>query len=145
VEWFEAAQFWSQVKVGPKWLCWEWQGRKNEKGYGYIWCEKAHRVAYSLAKGPIPAGALILHECDNRACCNPAHLRVGSAKENARDMVDRGRHRSSYGLRNGNGKLTDSQVAEILASPEKGVALARRFEVSESTVSMIRNRRRRLH
>lgn len=144
MDWFDAAEFWSQVEVSQKWLCWPWIGRTNEGGYGIIWHEKAHRVAYSLAKGPIPPDALILHSCDNRPCCNPYHLRAGTAKDNAADMVARGRCHFARGEKNGRAKLTDEQVAEILRSPEPGNVLAARFGVAQSTVSMIRSRQRRL-
>jgi len=79
--------------------CWEWVGRKYPKGYGKIARNgkdvRAHRYAYSLAKGPIPDGMMILHSCDNPPCCNPDHLRAGTAKENREDAISRGRVRGS--------------------------------------------------
>jgi len=39
----------------------------------------------------LPAGALVLHSCDNPACCNWRHLRVGTHRENQMDAVARGR------------------------------------------------------
>jgi len=77
--------------------CWEWPGRKYPNGYGRIWRGgrdvRTHRYAYLLAKGPIPEGLMILHSCDNRPCCNPDHLRAGTAKENREDAISRGRVR----------------------------------------------------
>ena len=36
---------------------------------------------------------IILHDCDNRRCCNPEHLRAGTHLENSRDAQARGRLR----------------------------------------------------
>jgi hypothetical protein len=51
----------------------------------------AHREAYRLTYGEIPAGLLICHHCDNRACVRPDHLFLGTYKDNAQDMVRKGR------------------------------------------------------
>lgn len=67
--------------------CWEWQGYRSH-GYGHIYSPthgrilKAHRVAYELFVGPIPAGLHIDHLCRNRACVRPDHLEPVTAKEN---------------------------------------------------------------
>lgn len=76
--------------------CIEWIGATNTVGYGRIKLpgpiyRQAHRVAYELAKGPIPEGMNILHECDNRRCCNPDHLRTGTQAENVQDAMHKGR------------------------------------------------------
>lgn len=77
--------------------CWEWLGRRNKQGYGLFKVGsqhfRAHRYAYQLAHGEIPDGKMILHSCDNPPCCNPDHLRPGTALENANDVALRGRRR----------------------------------------------------
>lgn len=102
----------------------------------------AHRVAYELINGPIPEGLMVRHKCDNPPCCNPSHLTTGTAKDNAQDAVSR--HRASTGVRNGRAKLTEADVAAIVANPEKlkGFELARKFAVSDATISMIRSQQR---
>jgi len=86
-------RFWDCVDTQKSDGCWPWLGKVNVKGYGYLPDRQggvylAHRIAYVLAKGHIPESLLVLHSCpgkDNPACCNPAHLRIGTASENARD------------------------------------------------------------
>lgn len=77
------------------------QGPKDQDGY--VWVkgrsgEKAHRVAYEMAFGPIPAGMWVLHTCDQPACVNPAHLWLGGPSDNTQDMIRKGRAR--FGGRN---------------------------------------------
>lgn len=71
----------------PAGECWPWQGNRKPSGYGrvYIGHSKyalAHRVAYELANGPIPADLTIDHLCRNRSCVNPAHMEAVSRAEN---------------------------------------------------------------
>lgn len=55
--------------------------------------ERTHRIMYIAVHGPIPNGMVIRHKCDVKKCCNPAHLEVGTASQNAYDYYLRGRVR----------------------------------------------------
>jgi hypothetical protein len=76
--------------------CWEWTAALNNIGYGmFRWASNkmrsAHRVSYELFNGPIPDGMAVCHKCDNPKCVNPEHLWTGTLKQNAQDMVAKGR------------------------------------------------------
>lgn len=88
-------RFWSRASKPSLNACWEWQGGKTSDGYGASAIRNksalAHRVAWELANGPIPAGMEVCHRCDNPPCVNPAHLFLGSHADNIRDMFAKGR------------------------------------------------------
>lgn len=92
-----ASRFWERVAIGEPDVCWPWEGGTGGGTggeYGTVYWDGgsklAHRVAYFLANGewPVPQAN---HHCDHPACCNPAHLYAGTAKQNAEDAVARGR------------------------------------------------------
>lgn len=87
-------RFLERVKIDPA-GCWIWQGGANGQGYGVLRHDemqhRAHRVSYELFVGPIDDGLLVLHHCDNPPCVRPDHLYAGTAADNARDAVERGR------------------------------------------------------
>jgi hypothetical protein len=94
-------RFWRYVPAGEPDACWEWQGYRDNYGYGKLNSPghdgkilRASRVSYELNRGPIPDGLHILHSCDNPPCVNPAHLRPGTPADNTRDKMERGRHRN---------------------------------------------------
>lgn len=103
-----AEMFWARLDRSDPARCWEWHGSGLRTGYGRVsfggrlWL--THRLAYELANEPIPDGLHVLHRCDNRRCCNPAHLFLGTHADNVADMVAKGRQAR---------KLTDDDVISI--------------------------------
>jgi hypothetical protein len=121
--------------------CWLWTRGFFADGYGAIRqgkkIKKAHRVSWELSnKTQIPAGLMVRHQCDVRACINPEHLCLGTHMENMRDRNLR--NRTAKGTRHGRCKLTEEQVLQIRASDEKGVVLAKQFNVSTTIISRIK-------
>lgn len=91
-------RFWTKVAKGNPDECWLWTGSlTNSGGYGQLSRSRAegpvraNRVSYEMHIGPIPDGLSVLHRCDTPACVNPAHLFLGTTRDNARDMSRKGR------------------------------------------------------
>lgn len=72
-----ADRFWRQVVRDPESGCWEWTGTRHE-GRGVFYpaqrITRAYRFAFELLRGPVPAGAVLHHTCENKGCCNPDHI-----------------------------------------------------------------------
>lgn len=104
-------RFWGKVdKKGPD-NCWDWTASFANSGYGrfnYSATEYyAHRVAWILTnKQPIPKGMWILHKCNNKKCCNPNHIYMGTPADNERDARESG---ITYYRR----KCTEEEVRQI--------------------------------
>ena len=136
-------RFWKYVNKNTENGCWQWIGAINTNGYCQFGINGklilAHRYSYELNKGPIPEGMCILHSCDNRRCCNPNHLSIGTQAENIKDKVNK--NRQAIGSMNGTSKLTEDQVLLIknkLILGYKHVDLAKEFCVSDSAISKIK-------
>ena len=142
--------------------CWLWTGALDSRKRGRVWRNGKitihHRAVWEILIGPIPAGGLLCHHCDNPQCANPQHLYVGDDKSNAKDMSDRQRTWAqrnpdkakalgaalgssndwARGERNPKAKLTISQVAEIRQAGGSSYAIAASFGVDATTVQRIK-------
>lgn len=130
--------------------CWPWAGAIDTRGYGHLrWSgatTRAHRLAYRLSHGEIPNGeghhgTVILHTCDNRRCCNPAHLIAGTQAANIADMVAKGRASEKAGEQNGRAVLTPAQVSAIRNDPRGTRTICKDYPVSRSAVQRIKTGR----
>lgn len=86
LELFELRRLLHQVTVTDS-NCWEWR-TLDHKGYGKVKHDGktggAHRYVWALVYGTPPDSLQLDHLCRNKACCNPDHLELVTAKENIR-------------------------------------------------------------
>lgn len=129
--------------------CRLWIGLKSRDGYAALWHKvrqrRAHRLAWEAANGPIPAGKLVCHRCDNPACVEPSHLFIGTPADNSADMKAKGRAPWTGGEKSGHAILTEADVRSIRASTKRGVDVARRYGVSPQAICDIRKWRNWAH
>lgn len=126
--------------------CWLWTAATNGGRYGKIRPDTgerknllAHRVAWELYRGPIPAGLYVCHKCDNILCVNPDHLFLGTSRDNRQDMVRKQRG-GFRGCRNPKCKLTEASVRSIRLMWAGGRSvgdLAASYCVNKATISNI--------
>lgn len=139
-------RFEAKFRRGSPRRCWRWRGSTKPNGYGSFFdgtrVDYSHRVAYRLYSGDIPVGLCVLHKCDNRLCVNPAHLFLGTKKDNATDKVGKGRQRP--GEKHPMAKLSKVQVSNIrrLLRSHTQSAIAAIFSISQQQVSKIKNNQR---
>lgn len=138
-------RFWAKVDVRGPDECWEWKGQKSSSGYGlFNWrrgrTQIASRIAYHFTKGD-PRNLFVCHSCDNPPCVNPAHLWLGSQKENMNDAAAKGRLKGGKlrGEDHGCSKLSVEQarLAKFSGIPIKN--LAREFGVTAQAIRLIRS------
>lgn len=141
-----AEKFWARSDRSGE--CWVWIGRVSTSNrYGRMSVAHstdalAHRVAWCLAHGSPPGTLEVMHSCDNPPCVNPAHLSLGTAKDNALDSKRKGRRARPRGMRHPSCKLTESQVVEIrrMRGCLKQKDVAAWYGVSRETISAIQRR-----
>lgn len=128
--------------------CIEYEGRKNEDGYGVIDINDqsfmAHRIAFFLHIHIDPGENLVCHSCDNPPCCNINHLFLGTKKSNCLDSVKKGRHSSKIlrGETRPNSKLKEKDIPIIRFKYGMGFSLmelGEEFNVDYTTIGQIVN------
>ncbi len=135
-------KFWKRVSVTNENECWPWNGKRTNQGYGMVGFEgktqPAHRIAYIFYFGDFDRSLDILHKCDNPPCCNPNHLFLGTARDNIKDAIAKGRWKPFQREKHPRALLTENQVAEIRSRWKPGYGnaarLAREFKVTKSCV-----------
>jgi len=116
--------------------CWNWNRAVHKSGYGVLRvcggpsAALVHRIAWELWRGVIPKGLCVCHHCDNRRCCNPAHLFLGTQKDNIHDAVKKGRMTH---------KVSREMVLQILETSGTLQEVADVFGISQATVHTIRH------
>jgi Mor family transcriptional regulator len=123
--------------------CWIWNGYVRGN-YPAISIKKkfyiVHRLSYEAWYGVIEDGLIVRHKCDVPRCVNPAHLEVGTYKDNSADIIKRGRRNDRYGEENGASKLTNIERDDIVYRSKQGEKhkdIASLYGVSRTCISRI--------
>lgn len=137
-----AEEFWSKLRKLDN-GCWEKPSRNNCKTYYTVkWFDTviaAHRLAAFLS-GKLPtlnaprsskANDHVLHTCDNKRCCNPAHLQVGSYSRNLIDAYRRNVRQSKLSMK------TANDIRKFHTSGLSQVELGKTYGVSQAAISKI--------
>lgn len=149
--------FWEGVQVCGDDECWPWRRTINRvHGYGHLIVPArfsgertrrsrgAHREAWRLANGVALDDLQVCHSCDNRPCCNPAHLFRGTAKDNHDDMRAKGRQNyhgpnwSVQGMASMAAKLSVDDVLAIRKLSRDGMSRSKAAAMFGVTVANIR-------
>lgn len=138
------ARFWSHVRATTNPAdCWEWTA-SNVRGYGHFSVDGkaviATRWIYAFLFGEVPDGHFVCHHCDNPKCVNPAHLYVGTPRQNTLEMHSKGRWADRRGERHPLARLTEDSVRAIRQQAAMGVAysqIAEDFGMSTQHIGKI--------
>ena len=146
-----ANRFWAKVDKTES--CWNWTAGTSSRGYGKFNTGGthgyAHRIAYTLCKGPIADGMVIDHKCHNIICVNPDHLQAVTLKQNSENRAGpmknsktgvrgvrkfRGRYRAQVAI---DGKATHLGTFDTIAEAEQAAIAARMEHYTNNLTDMI--------
>ena len=128
--------------------CYDWKGTKDKDGYSIVWLSgknvKLHRLMYYLYYKTLDTNLQVTHKCNNRHCFNPLHLVQGTHQENIKYRVDCNRTHKHIGSKNGNSKLTEDIVKEIIIRIYNNEFIylsqvAKEYDISRSILQKILN------
>lgn len=135
--------------IDPDTGCWMWNRSKGSV-YGTTRYngrhEAAHRVYYAHYVGPVPAGMVVMHQCDTPKCVNPKHLQLGTHGENMWDRDRKGRQNANPGHEHATSVITKLGVRAVFALRDAGWLqsdIAEMFGVSRANISQILGGKRR--
>lgn len=139
----DMTRFWAKVARKQSSECWAWLACVFAgTGYGCFGFRGrnwgAHRVAWVLTHGEIPAGMFVCHRCDNKQCVNPSHLFLGTPGDNLRDMSAKGRGGRPI-------KLDFAAVVRMRGEGKSQREIARALGVTQPCVSQFLRGHRRSH
>lgn len=117
--------------------CWEWNKTKDRNGYAFIYMTVArgkyvavtnlHRRVYEALIGPVPSNLVAAHQCNNRCCINPDHLKITTQMENVKDQLKAKTHASQ------------NRAKSKYRSPEERDAIYERLLAGESCYSIAKD------
>ena len=136
--------------------CWEWTRAKSGR-YGVVSYKGkqvgVHRLMWELHNGPPPEGMYVCHHCDNPPCCKLEHLFLGTQMDNIQDAIKKsrilgggksGKRGVNYkisGTRNGQNKLTESEVLSIREDNRPMNQVAKDYKIHRTTVRDIKKKK----
>ena len=149
------SRFWAKVNKTDDKECWNWTAHVLKSGYGWIAVGNkksnfAHRVCAVLEGllSDLDSSLHVLHRCDNRKCCNPSHLFIGTNADNVADRVSKNRSKSKPqpGELNGMAKLSATDIIDIRRFYAQGEIsqskLAKMYNTQQSNISRVVNNKR---
>lgn len=110
----------------------------NSAGYAMCWYQGKTHYHHRLVANA-PKGLVVMHTCDNKACINPEHLKLGTPAENSEDMVNKGRQ--CKGEQSHFAKLTEDLVRQIRSAEGSLRAIGKQFNISHVNVGDIKRRK----
>jgi hypothetical protein len=152
MKWTDAERekrFMAKVEMEPMSGCWIWTGCVLPHGnYQQPWVsfrgkqQPAARASWKLFKGEIPQKTMVLHDCHNCYCVNPAHLHLGDNVMNMKEMAHAGRQNGGFGAI---GNELVKEAIELRKQGSKVVDLAKRYGIHHKSMSRILNGGRYRH
>lgn len=124
--------------------CWECISHSSHTNNGYLSIGRnkkrylMHRYIYEMQYGLIPEDKVIMHICDNPKCININHLKLGTQKENIKDMINKGRRNPNSIPKK---KLNEQQllkIKEMLLNKTYIREIEEQFPVSGYVISRIK-------